>query len=41
MLMEPKADIDVSAAQWQARVDLAAAHRLCVRRASTRASSTI
>jgi ribulose-5-phosphate 4-epimerase/fuculose-1-phosphate aldolase len=31
MLMETKADIDVSAAQWQARVDLAAAHRLCVR----------
>jgi len=31
MLMESKADIDVSAAQWQARVDLAAAHRLCVR----------
>ena len=31
MLMESKADIDVSAAQWQTRVDLAAAHRLCVR----------
>src|SRR3954454_8241733 len=31
MLMESKADIDASAAQWQARVDLAAAHRLCVR----------
>ncbi|MGE0750843.1 MAG: class II aldolase/adducin family protein [Variibacter sp.] len=30
MLMEKKADIDVSAAQWQTRVDLAAAHRMCV-----------
>jgi ribulose-5-phosphate 4-epimerase/fuculose-1-phosphate aldolase len=31
MLVESiKADIDVSAAQWQARVDLAAAHRLAV-----------
>jgi ribulose-5-phosphate 4-epimerase/fuculose-1-phosphate aldolase len=30
MLMESKADIDISA-QWQARVDLAAVHRLCVR----------
>jgi ribulose-5-phosphate 4-epimerase/fuculose-1-phosphate aldolase len=31
MLMQSTAEIDVRAAQWQARVDLAAAHRLCVR----------
>jgi len=31
MLVEPiKAGVDVGAAQWQARVDLAAAHRLAV-----------
>ena len=31
MLLEKiETDIDVGAARWQARVDLAAAHRLCV-----------
>jgi ribulose-5-phosphate 4-epimerase/fuculose-1-phosphate aldolase len=30
MLMQSKAQAEVSATQWQARVDLAAAHRLCV-----------